>query len=132
MDNLHFISPSGLANSFNLIKKTILTIEENSIKNIYKDLLTNHSIKNKFFKEKKFNKKYRNIYKFPCEPKLSNFGLRKKVSNKLNYDFDKLVLNILLLSDGKTSVGNISKILKQNKNKILKISEILRKSKLIK
>ena len=102
---------------------------------IKKILGKNISINNsplKINRDYKLNKIYKNIYNYPCEPKLSNYGLRKKVSNKLNYDFDKLVLNVLLLSDGKTSVNNISKILGQKNNNIYKVSELLRKSKLLK
>ena len=136
LDNLNFISPEGLLQSYDLIKKTILTIEKNLIKkNKEKYYIKNISTNNsplKINRDYKLNKIYKNIYNYPCEPKLSNYGLRKKVSNKLNYDFDKLVLNVLLLSDGKTSVNNISKILRQKNNNIYKVSELLRKSKLLK
>ena len=135
LDNLKFISPDGLLQSYNLIKKTILSIEKNLIKNKEK-YLTKNTLKRNLVseenKKRKFNKIYKNIYKYPCEPKLSSYGLRKKVSNKLNYDFDKLVLNVLLLSDGKTSINNISKILRQKNQNIYKVSELLKKSKLLK
>ena len=41
LDNLKFISPDGLLQSYNLIKKTILSIEKNLIKNKEKYLTKN-------------------------------------------------------------------------------------------
>jgi len=135
LDDLNFISPSGLSKSYSLIRKTILTIEKNLIKNKQINLIKNNLKKDLRFKinrKEKFNKIYKNIYKFPCEPKLSNYGLKKNISFKVNYDFDRLVLNTLLLSDGKSDVLKISKILNEKILNILKVSELLKKAKLLK
>jgi Uncharacterized protein conserved in bacteria with an aminopeptidase-like domain len=135
LDNLKFISPDGLLQSYNLIKKTILTIEKNLIKNKEKYLTKNtlkRNLPSKENKKRKFHKIYKNIYRYPCEPKLSNYGLRKPISFKTNYKFDKLVLNILMLSDGEKDLDTISKILKQKKYIVVKITKLLAKKKLLK
>ena len=58
--------------------------------------------------------------------------MKKNISFKVNYDFDRLVLNTLLLSDGKSDVLKISKILNEKILNILKVSELLKKAKLLK
>ena len=129
LDNMNFISAKGLGKSFKIIKDAIQVLENTKIvSNII-------SIK-KILKESKKTLKRKNIYKstykYPCEPKLSNYGLRKPFSFKTNYKFDKLVLNILMLSDGENNLEKISKILNQKKSIIKKIKKLLEKKKFLK
>ena len=86
LDNLKFISANGLYGSFKIISKTLEILEINHI--------------------------YKNNYNNLCEPKLSNFNLRKPISFKKNYDYDKNLLNILFFSDGKKDLLEISKKIK--------------------
>jgi aminopeptidase-like protein len=129
LDNMHYISAKGLGKSFKIIKDAILKLENTKI-------ISNITpVKKKLKENKKILKKeniYKNIYKYPCEPKLSNYGLRKPISFKTNYKFDKLVLNVLMLSDGENNLDKISKILNQKKSIVVKISKLLVKKKLLK
>ena len=128
LDNMNYISAKGLGKSFKIIKDAILTLENTK-------KISNFFPVKKLKKNKKNFKKeniYKNIYRYPCEPKLSNYGLRKPISFKTNYKFDKLVLNILMLSDGKNDLDTISKILKQKKYIVMKITKLLVKKKLLK
>ena len=106
LDNINFISGAGLYQSYSLIKNSIEIIEKNYT--------------------------YKNIYPHPGEPKLSNYNLRHNISFKINYDYDKLLLNILLLSDGSRDLLSISKILKADFDKIHQISKKLETAKLLK
>ncbi len=129
LDNMNYISAKGLEKSFKIIKDAILIIEKTKIiSNII-------PIKKQLKKNKKILKNkniYKNIFKYPCEPKLSNYGLRRPISFKTNYKFDRLILNILMLSNGENDLGRISKILNEKKSIILKITKLLVKKKLLK
>ena len=129
LDNMNYISSKGLEKSFKIIKDAIQILE--NTKNVSNIIPIKKKLKknNKIFKNKSI---YKNIFKYPCEPKLSNYGLRKPISFKTNYKFDKLVLNILMLSDGENDLSKISKILNQKKSIIKKIANLLVKKKLLK
>ena len=75
---------------------------------------------------------FKDNYRYPCEPKLSSYNLRNHLSIKENYNHDKLISNILLLSNGKRDIIEISDILKEDIFKISEISFALEKAKLIK
>jgi len=109
LDNLKFISSKGLEKSFKLLKKTLMVLETNKLPAMFKD-----------------------NYRYPCEPKLSSYNLRNHLSIKENYNHDKLISNILLLSNGKRDIIEISNILKEDIFKISEISFALEKAKLIK
>ena len=82
LDNLKFISKKGLFGSFKIIKKTLEILE--------------------------INHRYKNIYKLPCEPKLSDYNLKSSISFKKNYDYDKILLNVLTYADGKRDLIELS------------------------
>jgi len=106
LDDLKFISAEGLERSLNLLKKTILVIENNFT--------------------------FKDNYKYPCEPMLSKYNLRDKLSFKQNYNQNKLISNILLLCNGKRDMIEIANILKEDLFKVCQISNNLEKAKLIK
>ena len=106
LDNLNFISAEGLFESYEIIKKTIEILE--------------------------INKVYKNVYKFPCEPKLSNYNLRKPISFKKNYAYDKTLLNVLLYSNGKRDLIDLSLKIKTNIFLVYEISQKLVKAGLLK
>tara|TARA_A100001011_G_scaffold222705_2_gene230663 strand:+ start:746 stop:2029 length:1284 start_codon:yes stop_codon:yes gene_type:complete len=106
LDNLNFISGKGLHGSFKILKKTLEIIE--------------------------INFTYKNTYKYPCEPKLSNFNLRPPISFKKNYDYDKNLLNILLYADGKKDLIEISNKIKLDIFQVNEIVHRLLKAKLLK
>ena len=126
---MNYISARGLEKSFKIIKDAIQILEKTKI--VSNIIPTKKKLKKnrKIFKKKNI---YKNIFKYPCEPKLSNYGLRKPISFKTNYKFDRLILNILMLSNGENDLGKISKILNQKKSIILKITKLLVKKKLLK
>ena len=106
LDNLSFISSKGLFESFSVIKKTLEILE--------------------------INKVYKNIYKFPCEPKLSNYNLRKPISFKENYKYDRTLLNVLLYSNGKRDLIDLASKIKTNIFITNKIAQKLVKASLLK
>ena len=106
LDNLSFISSKGLFESFSVIKKTLEILE--------------------------INKVYKNIYKFPCEPKLSNYNLRKPISFKENYKYDKTLLNVLLYSNGKRDLIDLASKIKTNIFTVNEIAQKLVKAGLLK
>ena len=106
LDNLNFISGKGLHGSFKILKKTLEIIE--------------------------INFTYKNTYKYPCEPKLSNFNLRPPISFKKSYDYDKNLLNILLYADGKKDLIEISNKIKLDIFQVNEIVQRLLKAKLLK
>ncbi len=106
LDNMNFISEKGLKGSFDNLKRALEIIEINKI--------------------------YKNNYKLLCEPKLSDFNLREKVSFKKNYDYDKNLLNILAYSDGKLDLIDLSKKLNLDIFQVNTIASRLAKAGLLK
>ena len=100
------------------------------------------NLTNDFFSDKHLIKKtleiieinftYKNTYKYPCEPKLSNFNLRPPISFKKSYDYDKNLLNILLYADGKKDLIEISNKIKLDIFQVNEIVQRLLKAKLLK
>jgi len=106
LDNLKFISGKGLYGSFQILKKVLEILE--------------------------INFTYKNIYKFLCEPKLSDFNLREAVSFKKSYDYDKNLLNLLFYADGKKDLIELSKKTKVDIFQANQIINRLVKAKLVK
>ena len=108
LDNLNFISKQGLKSSYKVLKKIVDNFEND--RSWYQ-----------------FPK-----YKFYCEPNLAKRKLNFTVSEKKNYKKLKLRMNILAYSDGEKNLAQISKIINQPINKIIKELKILVKNKVLK
>ena len=106
LDNLNFISEKGLYGAYKILMKTIEIIE--------------------------INQTYKNSYKLLCEPKLSDYNLRSPISFKKSYDYDKHLLNILFLSDGKTDLLKLSEKINLDIFEVSNISKRLKQSGLLK
>ena len=104
-DNLNFITPKGLNESFEIYKKIIQKIETDVFP----------------------------ISTTICEPNLGKRNMYNTTSIKSKKSYSsKLMLNILSMSDGKLSLSVLSNIIKISKNEIMRISKILQNKKLIK
>ena len=108
LDNLNFISKQGLKSSYKVLKK----------------ILDNFENDRSWYQFPK--------YKFYCEPNLAKRKLNFTVSEKKNYKKLKLRMNILAYSDGEKNLAQISKIINQPINKIIKELKILVKNKVLK
>ena len=104
-DNLSFVSPARMDESFDLLKETVKFIES--------------------------NKKYYNLNP-KCEPQLGKRGLYKAIGGQSNQkDFQMAILWILNLSDGEMSLLNIAVRAKIEFEIIVKAAEELIKVNLL-
>ena len=107
MDNLKFVSPKSLADSFDFLINLINELENDS--NDFKIYSTTK-----------------------CEPFMSKRGLYRTISRKNDWSKNtKNMFNILYYGDG-NRVSELSRILKIEKKVIIKIVKILKKHKLVK
>jgi aminopeptidase-like protein len=85
LDDLSLISSEGLQGGFDIVKKIIRMLECNQVY----------------------------ISNILCEPQLSNYDLypRFSVKNSKEYNFSKVVLNVLAYTDGENDILKISKII---------------------
>ena len=105
---MNFISKQGLKSSYKVLKKIVDNFEND--RSWYQ-----------------FPK-----YKFYCEPNLAKRRLNFTVSEKKNYKKLKLRMNVLAYADGEKNLAQISKIINQPINKIIKELKILVKNKVLK
>ena len=103
LDNLSFISPKGLFESFNVLKKIINACENSDI----------FPISN-----------------FVCEPNLGKRSLLSTISKK-NDGKNKTLKNFIAYCDGNRSIFEISIILNKNLEEIVEVCEKLFQKKLI-
>lgn len=108
LDNLNFISARGLKSSLNVLKKIVESFENK--KSWY------------MIPKSKFN----------CEPNLGKRNLYFNVSEKKNYKSLSLRKNLIAYSDGKKNLLQISKVINQPVNKIIRELKILVKNKVLK
>ena len=104
LDNLNFISPTGLQGSYDILKKCIKLINANFI-----------------FKTKVL-----------CEPQLSKYNLYPKISSKINYKNGKKLQNFLAYCDGTNDLVNISEKINEDAFDLIKLTQELLKLNLIK
>ena len=102
-DDLKFISSKGLQGGFDILKKTIETLESNYI---YKA-------------------------KFPCEPQLGKYKFYPKISIKDNYAETANLVNFLAYCDGKNDLIEISNKINVNPLDLIELSSKLVKLNLI-
>ncbi len=106
-DNLQFINPRSLEESYNFVKNIIRKIEKN------------------------YNYDYRLFAKTKCEPFLSKRNIfRSLAGNKLTHS-EKILFNVLYYADGRR-ISDLKQVLKCNYDVLVKNIELLNKHKLIK
>ena len=86
LDNLDLITPEGLEESYELLKKMIKIVEVNDV--------------------------YESVY--PCEPHLGNYKLKPTLSRKKLNSESKLISDILAYSDGNTDLIEKSDFFKED------------------
>jgi aminopeptidase-like protein len=104
LDNFNLVTLNGIKGGYNVAKKAIQILQK---KKIPKSLVL-------------------------CEPQLGKRGLYPSVTkNKLD-SFSRNIVNLLMYSDGRSSIEKISKKIKLNIKEANKIYKILKSNKLIK
>jgi aminopeptidase-like protein len=103
LDNLDFVTPSGLNGGFNLVKDCIKEIEKNS------------------------------LYQTTClgEPQLGKRGLYAEVSTKNTYSSVIDMINLLAYADGTNDLPEICKLVKSTPKKLLPLVKKLSAANLI-
>lgn len=104
LDNLDFITAKGLGSSYKLIKIFLDNFDDTKI-----------YISTKI-----------------CEPFLSKYGLYPTISDKKSFQKTKLIKNILTYCDGSNDVFRISKLVKENRQTVIKVLKMLKEKNLIK
>ena len=104
LDNLNFVTPKGLEESYNFYKKVI-------------DVLEN-------------NEKY--ITTTLGEPQMGKRGLYHHISHIGRKGLSKLLLNFLVYADGRNDLIDIANILGKSAYKLIEVKNILKNYKLIK
>jgi aminopeptidase-like protein len=103
LDNLSFISPEGLQGGYDIIQKTIKTLE--------------------------FNDYYKTLS--PCEPQLGKRGMYPNTSIKDGYSDVKAMMNILAYADGKIDLIELANKINADVVILYPIIEKLMKANLI-
>ena len=103
LDNLNFVSPKGLGESFEFYKRVIEVLENNAY--------------------------YRTTVL--CEPQMSRRGLYHKISHLGRKGFTKLLMDILAYADGRNDLIDIANILKISAHSLLEPIQILQAHNLI-
>lgn len=104
LDNLNFVTPTGLQGGFEALQKTLTLIENNAY--------------------------YRAIY--PCEPQLGKRGLYPTISKKNSGNEVRNIMNLLAYADGTKDLIEIADITQQDALNCLKTIEKLMTAGLIK
>ncbi|MDD7333705.1 MAG: DUF4910 domain-containing protein [Lachnospiraceae bacterium] len=102
-DNLSFISPEGMGNALEVLKRVVIALE--------------------------YNKYYKTTVL--CEPQLGKRGLYPTVSQKGTYDNIRVIQNFLAYADGKSDLIEISEKLKESVEKLVDVIERLLEEELI-
>lgn len=102
-DNLEFISPQGLGNSLEVLKRVVVLLENN---NYYRTTVL-------------------------CEPQLGKRGLYPTTSQKDTYQDVRIVQNFLAYADGSIDLIGLSDILDEQVTKLVNVSDRLLSEKLI-
>lgn len=103
LDNFNLVTEKGIAGGFKVAKK--------AIEILIKKIIPKNNIL--------------------CEPQMDKIGLYPTISTKNEKKNTENYMNFLQYADGKNDLDEISKILKLNKNKVLKIYSRLKKHHLI-
>lgn len=96
-DNLSFISPEGMGNALEVLKRVVIALE--------------------------YNRHYRTTVL--CEPQLGKRGLYPTVSQKGTYGNIRIIQNFLAYADGKSDLFEISDKLREPVEELVKVIEIL-------
>ena len=108
-DNLNFVKPKNILKSLNVYKQIINTVEKIDL--------------------------YENNIKY-CEPMLNKYSLHSETggsfSPRKKYSISEIILWLIFLLDGKTTINQICKKLKIQKNIIMNLIKKLLKKRLIK
>lgn len=102
-DNMDFVSPKGLEDSFVVMKKVIEALE--------------------------YNQYYRTTV--PCEPQLGKRGLYPEIGQKNTYDDVTPMIDFLAYADGKYDLIEISNMIKQPIARLIPIIDTLKSNGLI-
>jgi aminopeptidase-like protein len=103
LDNLQFVTPKGLQESFNFYRRLIKVLEHNKV---YKTTVL-------------------------CEPQMGRRGLYQQISHTGRKGFVKLLMDFLAYADGKNDLVDIANILQVSAYKLINVVEILKKHNLI-
>ena len=103
MDNLEFVTPKGLQESFDFYRKLIEVLENNRV---YKTTVL-------------------------CEPQMGRRGLYHKISHTGRKGFVKLLMDFLAYADGTNDLVDIANILKVSAHELIDAAKILEKHNLI-
>jgi len=103
LDNLEFVTPKGLQESFDFYRKLIEVLEHNRV---YKTTVL-------------------------CEPQMGRRGLYHKISHSGRKGFVKLLMDFLAYADGTNDLVDIADILKVSAHELIEAAKILEKHNLI-
>jgi aminopeptidase-like protein/aminoglycoside N3'-acetyltransferase len=103
LDNLDFVTPKGLEESFNFYRKLIEVLENNKT---YKVTVL-------------------------CEPQMGKRGLYHKISHTGRKGFTKLLMDFLAYADGTNDLIDIANILKTSAYDLIEVANLLEKHNLI-
>jgi aminopeptidase-like protein len=103
LDNLDFVTPKGLQESYDFYVKLIEVLENNF--------------------------KYR--VTVLCEPQMGKRGLYHQVSHRGRSDFVKTLMDFLAYADGKNDLIDIGNILKKSAYSLIEIAKLLLEENLL-
>ncbi len=103
LDNLDFVTPKGLQESFDLYRKVIEVLEHNKV---YKTTVL-------------------------CEPQMGRRGLYHKISHRGRKGFVKLLMDFLAYADGTNDLIDIANILKVSAHSLIEVADLLKRHDLI-
>lgn len=103
LDNLEFVTPKGLQESYNFYVKLIEVLENN----------------------------FRYKTAVLCEPQMGKRGLYHQISHKGRSDFVKTLMDFLAYADGSNDLVDIGNILKKSTYSLIETAKLLLKEKLL-
>ena len=103
LDNLEFVTPKGLQESFDFYRKLIEVLENNRTYKV----------------------------KVLCEPQMGRRGLYHKISHTGRKGFTKLLMDFLAYADGTNDLVDIANILKVSAHSLIEVAKILKEHDLV-